>query len=43
MHATELNVTTTAYLALRVDNRERNVQIPLDDLAGGFNVTLGWR
>ena len=29
-------------IALMVENNERNLQIPLDDKAGGWNVTLGW-
>ena len=29
-------------LALMVENNERNLQIPLDDEGGGWNVALGW-
>jgi hypothetical protein len=29
-------------IALMVVNNERNLQIPLDDKAGGWNVALGW-
>ena len=31
------------FVALQVVNHARNLQIPLDDLAGGWNVTLGWK
>ena len=31
------------YLTLKVVNNERNLQIPMDDLAGGWNVTVGWK
>ena len=29
-------------VALQVANRGRNLMIPLDDLASGFNITVGW-
>ena len=31
------------YVTLRVENNERNLQIPIDDLADGWNVTVGWK
>ena len=37
-----LNFNGTATIALKVVNNERNLQIPLDDRAGGMSVTLGW-
>ena len=30
-------------LTLEVHNHARNLQIPIDDLAGGFNATVTWR
>ena len=30
------------YVSLLVHNNERNLQIALDDLGSGFNVTVGW-
>ena len=35
-------VTESGYDKLMVVNNERNLQIPLDDKAGGWNVALGW-
>jgi len=44
VHATGLNVPNdeVLVLALRVVNHERNLQIPVDDLADGFGVKVTW-
>ena len=44
LHVTGLNVPNDSpvAIALQVTNHERNLQIPIDDLAAGFNVTVGW-
>ena len=33
---------TKLYLAVEVANNGRNLQLTLDDKAGGWNVTIGW-
>ena len=30
-------------VVLEVHNNQRNLQIPVDDLAGGFNATVTWK
>lgn len=30
------------FVTLKVINHDRNLQIPLDDRAGGWNVSVGW-
>ena len=30
------------FIVLEVANRDRNLQIPIDDLSGGFNATVTW-
>lgn len=44
VHATDLRLQHEGkiFLALRVDNHQRNLQIPIDDQAGGWNVTVTW-
>ena len=43
VRAASLNFSAAeAYVALRFENHERNVQIPLDGAVGGLNVTVGW-
>ena len=44
MHATEINVPNEkpVSIALEVTNNQRNLQIPVDDLADGFGVKVTW-
>ena len=44
VHATGLSVSTNSavILALEVENNERNLQIPIDDKAMGFNIHVNW-
>jgi len=37
-----LRATGKVFLMLRVDNNQRNLQIPLDDKGVGWNVSIGW-
>ena len=30
------------YVQLRVDNHDRNLQLPIDDLANGWGLQVGW-
>ena len=45
IRADGLNLTHAGgvYLTLSIANNERNLQIPVDDLAGGWNVTIRWK
>merc|ERR1712039_932930 len=42
--ATNLDIPNDApvILAMEVTNNDRNLQIPIDDLADGFNIKLQW-
>ena len=44
VHATGIGLSNDAMvvLALKVTNNQRNLQIPVDDLASGFNIRVGW-
>ena len=44
LHAAGVSLANDApvQLALQIDNRQRNLQIPVDDLAGGFGVKVTW-
>ena len=44
LHATSVGVPNDEIvdLALQITNNKRNLQIPVDDLAGGFNVNVTW-
>ena len=31
------------FVALEVTNNQRNLQLPVDNLAGGWNLTVRWK
>jgi len=44
VHATAINLPNDqlVFIAIEVANHQRNLQLPLDDLALGFNCTVTW-